>query len=431
LETAPAGTPYYRTRYDNFAPRLGVAYLLSDKNGRESVLRGGIGTFYDLGQSQFGEIGSPYEYVAELSENLALPISNHSINLSSALSSKINRLAIVVADAGYTLPRTYIWNLTAEQMLGENQRLSIAYVGAAGRNLQRTLTINATRPGDNPNAYSSPEFSRITFIDNAFSSDYHSLQIQFTRRLSGGLQTFANYTWAHSIDDYSSDNNIPAPGYYIPASLNRGNSDFDMRHSFNAGFSYDLPSPKSGSILNVLLKNWSLSGIFFVRGGLPFDVKIVETNEFGFFDANRRADLVAGLPVYIEDANSPTGYRLNADAFTKPSSATRQGSLGRNALTGPGARQLDLGVKKKFKLTGKSNISLRWDVYNVFNQPNFSNPYSNISYSAGHRSLPSFFGAPTLSMARGYAAAGNTGGVSPVLQVGGARSMQFSVRLKF
>jgi hypothetical protein len=432
LETAPAGTPYYRTRYDNFAPRFGFAYQLSDKNGRESVLRAGVGTFYDLGQSQFGEIGSPYQYIAERSENLALPISNHSINLSSALSSKINRLAVVVADAGYTLPRTYIWNLTAEQMLGENQRLSIAYVGAAGRNLQRTLTINATRPGENPNAYSSLEFSRITFIDNAFSSDYHSLQIQFTRRLSGGLQTFANYTWAHSIDNYSSDNNIAAPGYYIPVSLNRGNSDFDMRHSFNAGFSYDLPSPsKSDAFPNVLLKNWSLSGIFFARGGLPFDVKISETNEFGFFDANRRADLDAGLPVYIADANSATGYRLNADAFTKPFPAARQGNLGRNALVGPGAWQLDLGLKKKFKLTENSNVSFRWDVYNVFNQPNFSNPYSNISYSAAQKLIPSFFGAPILSMARGYAASGSTGGISPVLQVGGARSMQFSVRLKF
>lgn len=431
LKTAPGGTPYYRTGYANFAPRFGIAYQLSDKMGRESVLRGGIGTFYDLGQSQFGEVGSPYEYVAELAENLALPINNHLINLSGGSASKINRLAVVVASAGYTLPRTYIWNLTAEQMLGESQLLSIAYVGAAGRNLQRTLTLEAAKPGGNPNAYFSPDFSRITFIDNAFSSDYHSLQIQFTRRLSGGLQTFANYTWAHSIDNYSSDSNVSAPGYYIPASLNRGNSDFDMRHSFNVGFSYDLPSPSLNSLLNVLLKNWSLSGIFFARSGLPFDVKIAETNEFGFFDANRRPDLVAGSPVYLEDADSPTGYRLNADAFTKPSPAARQGNLGRNAFTGPGARQLDLGLKKKFKLTGKANLSFRWDVYNVFNHPNFSNPYSNISYSGGQRSIPSFFGTPILSMARGYAAPGNTGGVSPVLQVGGARSMQFTVRLKF
>ncbi|MDQ3799329.1 MAG: TonB-dependent receptor [Acidobacteriota bacterium] len=435
LKIAPGGTPYYQTRYNNFAPRFGIAYQLSDKTGRETILRAAAGTFYDLGQSQFGEIGSPYERVAELAENLALPISNHSISLSPGLINKKNRLAVVVASDDYTLPRTYIWNLTAEQRLGENQRLSIAYVGAAGRNLQRTLTLDVARPDGthHPDAYFSPAFSRITFIDNAFSSDYHSLQIQFSRRLSSGLEVFANYTWAHSIDDYSSDSNISAPGYYIPASLNRGNSDFDVRHSFNAAFSYDLPSlPKSDSFLDAVLKNWSLSGIFFARSGLPFDVKISEINRFGFFDANRRPDLIGGLPLYVADAASPTGYRLNADAFARPASDTGQGNLGRNALVGPGAWQLDLGLKKKFRLTGKSDISFRWDVYNVFNHPNFNNPYSNISYRQnGQRSIPSFFGTPTLSMARGYAASENTGGVNPVLQVGGARAMQFSLRLKF
>lgn len=431
LKLAPNGTPYYQTSFNNFAPRFGVTLQLSNNKGRELILRGGFGTFYDLGQAQFNEIASPYSYASELAENLTLPINNYSISLTSNSSTTNNRLSVISASPEYVVPRTYLWNFTAQQSLGANQILSIGYVGAMGRKLQRTLTLELAKPNELDKRFSSSEFSKITYIDNAFSSDYHALQVQFTRRLTNGLQTFANYTWAHSIDDNSSDSNIFTPDSNVLEASNRGNSDFDLRHSFNSGFVYDLPSPNGKSLIAGFLKNWSLSGILFARSGLPFDVKISELNEFGFYNENRRADFTGGS-VYIKDATSPTGFRLNADAFAKPVSEEKQGNLGRNSIFGPSAWQMDLGLNKKFKLSEKIGISFRTEVYNVLNRPNFSNPFSNISYSnSGQKIIPSFFGVPTQTMARGYAAAGTTGGVSPIFQVGGARSIQFGLRLNF
>jgi hypothetical protein len=62
LQLAPQGTPQYPTRYNNFGPRVGVAYQVSQRPGRELMLRGGAGLFYDLGQTGFGSIGFPYSF---------------------------------------------------------------------------------------------------------------------------------------------------------------------------------------------------------------------------------------------------------------------------------------------------------------------------------------------------------------------------------
>jgi len=74
---------------------------------------------------------------------------------------------------------------------------------------------------------------------------------------------------------------------------------------------------------------------------------------------------------------------------------------------------------------------LRVEVYNVFNRPNFSNPQTKILYQNDEKVVTKGFGVPTKTMARGYASAEPTGGVSPIFQLGGSRIMQFSVRIKF
>jgi hypothetical protein len=84
---------------------------------------------------------------------------------------------------------------------------------------------------------------------------------QFRHRLTHGLQTLFSYTWAHSIDDVSSDVyflNVP-PGQ-SPSSGERGSSDYDIRHTFSSAISYDIPGPGSG-IWKSILGNWSTDSI--------------------------------------------------------------------------------------------------------------------------------------------------------------------------
>src|SRR5207247_177962 len=53
---APKGAPLWKTTRNNFAPRFGAAYQLIRTPGRETVLRGGFGVFYDMGNN-FGSAG--------------------------------------------------------------------------------------------------------------------------------------------------------------------------------------------------------------------------------------------------------------------------------------------------------------------------------------------------------------------------------------
>lgn len=429
LQLAASGTPYYETSFRNFAPRFGAAFQVFEKNGKSLVLRGGIGTFYDLGQSQFNELSSPYQHSNFLAENLILPINNFPLTFLTNQDDPNRRLAVVSAAPDYRLPRTYFWNTTAQLKLGK-EMFSAAYVGGAGRKLQRTLSLNLSEPNGSANGYFSNKFSKIIYIDNAYSSDYHAFQFQYSRSLSQGLNAFANYGWAHSIDNNSSDSNISVPFNY-QVSNDRGNSDFDVRHSVNVGFSYDIPRVKTNNFVGKLMNDWTFGGMFFARTGLPFDVKIVEFDSFTNSYNIRRANIKSGLPLTVKTTESPTGIKLNADAFSKPLNQFSQGNLGRNVFTGSAVWQFDSSLGKKFNLTEKLKLNLRVEVYNVFNRPNFSNPNAQISYQGKDRIVAENFGVPTRTMARGYAGAEPTGGVSPIFQLGGARQLQFNAQLRF
>jgi len=432
LALAPLGTPYYETDFGKLSPRFGFAYQFSQKPGRELVIRGGIGVFYDLGQTGFGNPGFPYSgnvFLSNVSFPLpaaSLTIPERSLNLGPA-----NRATVTAASADFTLPRTYQWNLTAEQSLGKDQALSVGYVAALGRDLVRVRRIDIGLPGQAPGIYFSPNFSAVTLIDNGAESNYHSLQAQFTRRLSRGLQAIASYTWSHSIDNASSDGSFAAPGFTFPQDAYHGDSDFDVRHNFSAAFTYRIPSPKGKNFYSAVIGAWSLNTIFSARTGLPYTVQINELTPGGASASFRRPSLT-GQPLYLNDPNVATGRRLNPAAFNFLIPAGQMGTLGRNALRGPGFWQMDTGIHRTFSLYEGLRMELRWEVFNVFNHSTFL--YPSIQTAPVRNGVVTFapnFGVITQSAARGFGGGGNTGGFNPLFQNGGPRSMQFAARFSF
>jgi hypothetical protein len=105
----------------------------------------------------------------------------------------------------------------------------------------------------------NPDFQFVSLSDNSATSDYHGLQLKFQRRLSRGLQGLASYTFSHSIDIASTDafaNDHNTPGTLANPNLDRGHSSFDIRHSFTAGVTYDLPAPGSRKVVHAALGGW-------------------------------------------------------------------------------------------------------------------------------------------------------------------------------
>ena len=401
LTLAPRGTPLYETRYLNFAPRFGVSYMLSQRPGLETVLRGGIGVFYDMGtaQSTLGFTLPPFSTGFVTTVNVPYPLSESAAQAPPFPNPPFQSAA---AFEGLKLPRTYQWNVAVEQSLGAAQTMTASYVGALGREL-----INIRRLV-NPN----PRFTSVQVVRNEATSDYHALQVQFQRRLSRGLQALASYTWSHALDDASSDFGV---------GLDHASSDFDLRHVFSAATTYDIPAPRA-RFARALFGNWSIDTIVRLQGATPVNVTArTFINLFGE-TVNIRPDLILGQPLYRDDPTAPGGRVFNRAAFAVPP-AGRQGTFGRNVMRGFPLHQTDFSLRRRFVLGERLSLLFRTDVFNIFNHPNFADPNGAVTSST--------FGQATQTFGRGLGTGTFGSGLSPLYQVGGPRSMQFSFKVEF
>jgi hypothetical protein len=428
LAIAPEGAQAFRTRYGNLAPRIGLAYRVTRNPDRESVVRGGFGVFYDLVSSETGNLlgnGFP-PFGASNGFSGTFPytptqIAPPTISPTGSLSQ------LYAFNPGLRLPYTLEWNVAFEQSLGKQQTLSASYIGAAGRRLLQSSVIDT--PSTSPTLVG-------TFIDNTANSSYDALQIQFQRKLSHGLETLASYTWSHSIDDGSAgspglQSNLGVPG---SENQNRGSSDFDVRHAFSAGVTYDVFVPKFNRFGNALLGGWSLQNVIQAHSAPPVDIS--DTN-FSFFDngvlADIRPDRVVGQPFYLQGSQYPGRKAVNPAAFTNPpvdpttGFPLRQGDLGRNVLRGFGATQWDFAVHREFPIHESLKLQFRAEMFNVLNHPNFGPPNNQFTTP-----LEPFFGVSTEMLGRSLAgqSQGN-GGFDPLYQIGGPRSIQFALKVMF
>ena len=431
---APPGTSLWNTSYTNFAPRVGVSYQLFQTPGRETVLRGGGGIFYDLGYgSIMNAFSNAYPYVSLRTVlNVAYPLSP-----ADAAPSPVPTVTpLYVYDPDIKLPRTYQWNFSIEQSLGMNQTLTASYVAAVGRDLLRLDTVWGTLRGGTLNRAVFPADAQVIVARNTATSDYHALQVQFQRRLAKGLQALASYTWGHSIDIASTDSaNLNLPSDRTDPHNDRGPSDFDVRHAFNGGVSYDIAPLLENGVGNAIFRHWSVDGIFTARTATPVNVFYGVTIPSLGVRANVRPDLVEGIPIYVDDPSAGGGRRFNnarviipgnpnaqIGPFFRPATP-RQGSLGRNALRGFPVHQLDFALRRQFNLSERVNLQFRTEFFNIFNHPNFGDPDPSLTSST--------FGVSTAMMGRSLGSGGAAGGFNPLYQIGGPRSIQFSLKLGF
>lgn len=432
MTLAPHGTPLYDTTYGNVAPRLGIAYQLHGEGNWNTVLRGGFGIFYDLGYGSLGGVSSFFPFGAvQFASTPGTCSSGQSgicfpLNAQNAapptLSTSPPVSDILVADPHLKLPRTYEWNAALEQSLGQNQILSLTYVGAVGRKLLRVSNLV------NPNS----DFQQVDITDNTATSDYHALQIKFERRLSHGLQVLASYAWAHSIDILSTDalfNYLGTPAVVGNPHLDRGNSDFDIRHSFAGGVTYNLPSPGWNNITRAVLRGWSADAFIFARTAPPVDITsgFVYSNGIALYP---RPNVVPGQPLELYSSQYPGGKIFNSAAFSAPVTG-EQGDFPRNFLRAFGATQADIAFQRQFRLTERMSLRFRGEFFNIFNHPNFGPPDNQLTdRQCMPPAQPVGFGCSTQTLA-GSLAGTDGAGLNPLYQIGGPRSIQLALKLQF
>jgi len=384
--------PTWPSTLTNFAPRLGIAYQ-PFANGR-TVVRAGVGYYFD----------SSLSLATDLVNDGPLNVSN--------FQSPRNGIALAQLVFGFSpglrLPLVKQWNASIEHAFDRNDVVTAGYVGSSGDSLIRR---EIGGPG-------STNSSLLALGTNHGQSDYQSLQAQYRRRLTSGVQALVSYSWSHSIDNSSTDAGLYWAGSGLQLGQDRGSSDFDIRHSFTAGFSYDVTTRARLR----MLRSWALDGMFRARTGFPINVLGAEQFMGLSFENVFRPNLVPGQPVWITDPSAPGGRSINPGAFQVPP-GNIQGDLGRNALAGFGMSQLDLAVRREFALGEKRSLQFRLEAFNALNHANFADPI---------RFLASPLFGQSSSMLNLMLGAGSPGsGLAPVFQSGGPRSLQATVRYRF
>lgn len=403
LALAPAGTPLWQTTYSNFAPRVGVAYGLTSQG--DFVVRAGFGLYYDSAAGTIGLLASSFPSGAIAGfPPVSLPVNDLTPFLPSISLQPPYPTSVGFAN-DLSLPRSYQWNVALEKSFGGSQAVSATYVGQAGRDLLRLEGL--LRPNANFASFFSLE-------GNTAFSNYHALQLQYRRPLSKRLQALLNYTWAHSLDNVSDDSLQSTSNTVISGANDYANSSFDIRHSFSGAVTFLVPSAGKSGASSILTRDWSLSTVVVARSGIPFNVTVLGGGPGGI--SLRRPNLVAGQPFWISNPTAGGGKSLNPAAFmTAPFG--QQGTEPRNDIPGFGLTQVDLSVARKFAITERLKLQFRTDAFNAFNHPNFTNPQ-------GLTLGPSFFKSSQMLNA-------GLGGLNPLFQEGGPRSLQLSLRLDF
>jgi hypothetical protein len=438
---APKGTPLWSASKANFAPRVGFSYALHQTPGAETVLRGGGGIFYGLGDQQGaqGTLGFPYgrsEYLYgaagayPLSQATAAPIPftmNPPYTFVFAFAPNLRD------------PRVYQWNFSLQQNMGTGRSLQMTYVGNHGSDLLRNEMLQ-------PAMGVNPDFGYLDVITNNDYSNYDALQVQFKQNPWHNLQIFASYTWSHDLDNGSSVA-LPIPYHTIYSpSLDYGDSDYDIRNSFNAALTYDLPSThESNSLLHYVSNGWAVDSLFRSNSAAPLTIT---TGVFAFgldwneTAANQRPNVVPGTPLYVTGAackaanfglNCPGGRGFNPAHFSTPASSFTQGNIGRNVFRGFDVWQEDIALRRDFPIHDNVDLLFRAEAFNVFNHPLFGdigvNDGRNILASYG--AVNPYFGISSEDLASSLGGGGADGGFSSLYQIGAPRSLQFALKLRF
>jgi hypothetical protein len=418
----------YQTNNKNFQPRIGFAWD-PFKSGKTSVRA----AYAILTQDPTTNI------VTGLSSNplFALPISAASaannITLENPSAAVVGTsLGPFAINPNFKNAYAQDWNLTIQQQITPSLGLEVAYVGVKGTHLQLNQNINqpfvtngiygSTRPfptlpltspvipaqcaPPNP-ACNISNFNQINSVGN---SNYNAVWAKAEKHFSHGLQFLASYTYAKALDynSLSTAESLVIQNAYNPRG-DYGPSEYDVRHRFVLSGFYELPFKT-----NRLVSGWQFGVVQQAQTGSPLNPTLAIGPGVGI-SLTVRPDLNGT----VQTTGDPAQWFANKAVFVSPCVAPvppatlltcHPGTLGRDAISGPGFLNTDFSVTKNTKITEKFNLQFRSEMFDVFNHPNFGNPVLNVASGSFGRIQSTRF---------------------PTGDFGSARQIQFALKLLF
>jgi hypothetical protein len=411
-QTFGYGRSLMRNDMNNFAPRIGIAYQITQK----TVIRAGAGMFYNTTFMQ--EINDLRKFWPYLPQQEISP--NRGVEMDLLISDPGPGFGSTQAIGGWPQnpnnrsPYSQQWNLAVQHQLMDDVTFDVGYVGSANRKqIGYHGWNNAPVPGpgavDPRRVLASSGFTgNMDGGSNHFNSEYNAFQARVTKRFSHGLQLLGNYTWGKCMDDQSS----LAEGKYqdfLNARADWSRCSYDITQAFKLGYVYDLPFGRGRAfgaswnrVLDAVLGGWAVEGIVQLQTGTVSNVRtggdranVGKTNE---------------RPNVLRNPNLPAEERtvdrwFDTSAFVLQPQFTF-GNAGAYIVDDDGRQTFDVSIAKKFYINESHSMEVRAEFFNFPNHTNFSAPGSG-----GY-----LLGTPTF---------GVISGTTP------ARQIQFALRYAF
>ncbi len=419
-----SGGKLMHNSYDNFQPRVGLAYRINDK----TVFRAGYGRFFDNWAAVVGfaaNFTQSWPNVAFLAqENLNNPTSNPSNpDPSSFATDPLNLGSGAIAPAPDPFgqgngfldpllknPYSDQYNFGIQRSWGANSVVTVNYVGSQNHREQLQLTGNAALtpgPGDPqlraPFPYIQPQNG---YVKSVGKSNYNALQVSSEGRSTGGLSYKLAYTYSKTInfgcDVYGSFCDVQDPYHW---EKDKGVAGFDLTHILSSGLVYELPFGRGkkwsagNTALDHVIGGWQINGVLSLSSGRPYDMQSsTEIQNTNNISGAERADVIANPytagPVpsnsdpncaltisqggrAADKVRTPTTW-VNPCAFDNPAQFTF-GNMGRNSLRGDWSKNLDISVFRNFTIGESKKLEFRMEAFNVTNTPVFATPSNDVS----------------------------------------------------
>jgi len=373
-----------------FGPRLGFGYDLTGSG--KTVVRGGFGIMYERIQgNDMYNAGSNIPFSLDVQLN-SVEFQNPNILLATGAAPTFQTIKAAnitgLAIDNYKLPASYQYSAGVQHSFGPKTVLSVSYVGNVNRHLNDYRNINLPPLSSLPALISSgapyqtapglprPGFRTLSLAGNEANSHYNALQVDLNSQLGKDLQLRAFYTLSRAIDAStggSGQDLNPVSNPYVGWKYDVGPGNFDRTHNLSANFIYDIPVFRhSSGLTKSALGGWEISGIITAESGLPINISSGSGNIVG---GGNRPNLTGTIsyPHTVLPGNQKIQY-FDPTAFASPAAGT-WGTLGHNALRGPGRDNWNLSLFKTFTFseTRGSRFEFRLETFNTWNHTQFNN----------------------------------------------------------
>jgi hypothetical protein len=274
----------------------------------------------------------------------------------------------------------------------------------------------------------NPQFGSVTLLGNTDNSIYHSLQTQVTKRFSQGLSGQFSYTWSRNLGNSAAGNASASDTTSTTRDprnrqLQRGLVGFHQTNTFKGYGTWSMPfGPNRAFLANApsfvqrIVEGWEVSGIFSLTSGDPLEFTSTRRT-IGSRSNTNTADSVGALPDdlgkvqvrdgFVEYFSSLSTRRASVPNFggntVLPGRFTNQevvdgagnvilrnpvpGTTGNTAVNlsrveGPRRLGLDMALTKRVQFGEARSFTLRADVVNILNKPQWGNPNTDINSSS-------------------------------------------------